>query len=213
VIIKDWKNRDWIWLFLIFAIIIILLFIALFCNQENVRNYFSFGASVASILLALVAIIYAFLQSNESSQQNKATQQVLAEMYTKIVEVSLLKDNLSSLKNEINNQSDSIVDSILPEIKNQLGTMRTSVTLDGTERVSKEMETQINKIMTKVELLETQYRRKKSIDHEISSRETYSELRKRLLARNAANPNLGMRSSRIYLKKAEIKTTTLNTTP
>jgi len=207
VTIKDWKNRDWFWLVLIFAIIILLLFIALFCNQENVRNYFSFGASVSSIVLALVAIIYAFLQSNESSQQNKATQKVLNEMYTKIVEVSLLKDDLSNLRNEINNQSDSIVDSIVPEIKSQLGAMKTSVALAGTEHANEEIDTQINKIMTKVELLETQYRRKKYIDKEISSSDVYAELRKRVLERKSTNRNLGMRASRIYLKKAEVNTT------
>lgn len=209
MIIKDWKNRDWLWLAFIFTIIITLLFIALFCNQVNVRNYFSFGASVASILLALVAIIYAFLQSSESSQQNQATQQVLNEMYNKIVEVSLLKDDFSSLRDKIDSQPDSIVDSIVPEIKKQLGDIKNSVVLDGTEKDNKkidtkEINTKIDKIVTKLELLETQERNKKNIDKHITSRETYAEIRKRFLERNSPSNRLGMRAHSIGVKKADI---------
>lgn len=46
---EKWRFRDWLWVVGILLFIIILMFIALFYKDNNVRNYFSF----ASILYQL----------------------------------------------------------------------------------------------------------------------------------------------------------------
>jgi hypothetical protein len=63
----DWRKRDWLWLIGYLIGILGLLIVLLFYDKENATKYFSLASSVASIILAVVAIIYAFISSSDTS--------------------------------------------------------------------------------------------------------------------------------------------------
>lgn len=89
-------KKDIIFGFIIFYLvtIIVLVFIWRAGDNQELINQISLGASISSILLALVAIIYAYFQTNNSSQQNTLVQQTLLKITEKVETIGLVRQEM-----------------------------------------------------------------------------------------------------------------------
>jgi RNA polymerase sigma factor (sigma-70 family) len=117
---SNWSSKDWKWLFGILIGIIIILVTAIL-SKYNLGEYFSFASSMVSIILAIIAIIYAFMESNKSSESNRHSQNVLHEIDKKVLELGDLLTEIEKMKNELvafKNDSKSNFDNILDILQN-----------------------------------------------------------------------------------------------
>lgn len=112
------------WILILIAIII-LLFVWRTKDYEEVVSQISLVGSVSSILLALIAIGYAFFQSNSAEWESRKMIELLKKMEEKIGELDTVKDDLISIKDNVRefkqssqSQLDLINDSInkLPDV-------------------------------------------------------------------------------------------------
>lgn len=103
-IIKNniFSNKDCNYVIGILVGIILLILSKRLWNNTDVLQVFSFMANGISIILAIVAIIYSFIQSQQSSQQYMNTVQTLAQ-------IEIKTNNLIEL---INNNIDKSEDTI-----------------------------------------------------------------------------------------------------
>ncbi|MBH0346349.1 hypothetical protein BK731_16710 [Bacillus thuringiensis serovar muju] len=83
----------------------------------------SFASSLTSIILAIMAMIYAFFQARESSQQNVQVQSSLNKIDDKVFELFTMKEDVSSLKKDIELQSEGVSSSI-SDIKEVIGEIK-----------------------------------------------------------------------------------------
>lgn len=108
----------------VMIIIITLLIVSLLNGQLNsseVVNVISIGAGLTSIFLALAAIVYSFIQSNETSRHSHSVQEALNKITEKVEEVVLIKQEFQSFRedNQQNNsqlvkQVEGLKDSLAP---------------------------------------------------------------------------------------------------
>lgn len=97
-IVKDWRDRDWLWIIsILLGIIIIILTWRL---NDNVVNIISMFASGASIILAVVAIVQSTIYNNSSNELN-------AKMTEKL---SILENNIELVKNNILSNANEVID-------------------------------------------------------------------------------------------------------
>jgi hypothetical protein len=85
---NNWTNKDWKWLVGCLISIIVLTISAWMYKLPDAMNYFSFMASIVSIILALVAIYIALSQNNNSEILNARTADILARVEEKIMNVN-----------------------------------------------------------------------------------------------------------------------------
>ncbi|MGF7035773.1 hypothetical protein J2T17_006808 [Paenibacillus mucilaginosus] len=96
------SKKDLVYWFIITDLVLLMsgLFTWKFKDTQDVINQVSLISSVSSILLALVAIIYAFFQTLDSKKQGDAQQRTLEKIELQINELGKIKDEFSHIKNE-----------------------------------------------------------------------------------------------------------------
>lgn len=124
-------TKDFVyWIIGLFIVIIYLLTLKLTKNSEVV-DFISFAATIISIILAVVAMVYAYLQGNQSSKNNTETQSALTEIKTHVSGIGQLKTDIAlsnqgikdvkdlthKLSREVNyaNKSEKKIDELIDE--------------------------------------------------------------------------------------------------
>ena len=88
-------TKDFIyWIIGLVIAIIYLATVKLTKNSATVE-YISFAATLISIILAIVAMVYAYMQGNQSSKNNTETQSVLTEIKTHVTGIGQLKTDIA----------------------------------------------------------------------------------------------------------------------
>lgn len=115
----NYSNREWI--FIIVLILVISKFIDFiaytYSSNENVIGYVSFASTLASIILAVLAIIYGFLQSH---QQSIASLSMVSQVETLSKVLIDIQSNNDKFNKDIN-KIDGIMNTLnfsFEEIKN-----------------------------------------------------------------------------------------------
>ncbi|MFJ8216076.1 hypothetical protein [Bacillus cereus] len=114
----------------------------------------SFASSLTSIILAIMAMIYAFFQARESSQQNVQVQSSLNKIDDKVFELFTIKEDVSSLKKDLELQSEGVSSSIsaikgvVGEIKETAGDLKTPDATEYRQRLN-EVEKMIDQLEKK----------------------------------------------------------------
>ncbi|WP_342543309.1 hypothetical protein MHH33_06940 [Paenisporosarcina sp. FSL H8-0542] len=90
--LKNWTNRDWLWLLGVLISIIILLIASIFAKSKNIELNFSIVSSAVSIALALVAIFIALSQSRENQELSTSLK----------VTMSIMNEKLNSVDEKVN---------------------------------------------------------------------------------------------------------------
>ncbi|AIC95455.1 spore cortex biosynthesis protein YabQ [Shouchella lehensis] len=153
-------KKDFIYWVIILVAIIIFLFVWRINNHEEVVSQISLVGSVSSILLALIAIGYAFFQTNSTQLESKKMLELLEKMDIKVDELDEIKQGLSNMEGEFSNfkknsqfQSTKLYEAIksMPEkidispIYNYMEKeMRTKLTSENKEEIEKLYKDQFN---------------------------------------------------------------------
>lgn len=112
---KNITRRELVFIFIIVQLVIFCggLLIAYFFGKITdtavIVNQISLVSSFTSIILALVAIIYAFFQSYSSSQQNQMLHDTLNKINQKIEELVSIKTDVADLRSELTNQLTTVL--------------------------------------------------------------------------------------------------------
>jgi DNA-directed RNA polymerase sigma subunit (sigma70/sigma32) len=117
---SKWTNRDWKWLAGIFIGIIIEL-MAVILSKYNLGDYISFASTIVSIILAIIAIQYAFLESKKASESNTQLQNILHEIDSRVLQLGQAISEIEKMKKELMNlKNDSKLnfDNLLNEFQN-----------------------------------------------------------------------------------------------
>lgn len=100
---RAFSRREWI--LLIFILLLVEYGITTmaynFSSEQNVLNYISFAATISSILLAVLAIIYGFYQ-------NDSQQRVNGEISAQVTNITTASSELSSARTKLETQLDRI---------------------------------------------------------------------------------------------------------
>lgn len=106
---KNVTRKDIIFGFITFDLIGFICFLIVWKlgTTQDIVNQLSLASSISSILLALVAIIYAYMQTNETSRQNMQVQDALNKITEKVESVVLIRNEFESFRedNKLNNES------------------------------------------------------------------------------------------------------------
>ncbi|MGE8015282.1 hypothetical protein [Bacillus mycoides] len=101
------RKRDLCFIFVVINLSLFSIIITGLYLKKNVIKYnfimeqISFASSIVSILLAIIAIIYAFVQSYQSGIQNQAMQNLLTLISTKVEGINVVKEEVANSKLEI----------------------------------------------------------------------------------------------------------------
>jgi hypothetical protein len=155
-----WRRQDLIWIFIIIIIILFLvvasLIVILVKDKSGASDYLSFAANFSSIILAVVAIVYAFFQTIQSSNQGALVQKTLQDINKEVIKLTDIKNDVLILRENGNTQENRIttifssgIEELKGEIKNML------VPQDNTPENSQNNE-KMNEILQKIEILEQQ---------------------------------------------------------
>ena len=90
--LKNWTNRDWLWLTGVMIAIIILLIGSVFAKSKDIELNFSIVSSAVSIALALVAIFIALSQSRDNQELSTSLK----------VTMSIMNEKLNSVDEKVN---------------------------------------------------------------------------------------------------------------
>lgn len=90
---------------LVYWILIILIFLSLTIawrtrDPDLLISQISLGSTFLSILLAVVAIIFSFVQSNRSTMESRETLKELSNVTSQIISLNSIKDELSKVVSE-----------------------------------------------------------------------------------------------------------------
>lgn len=96
------SKKDLIFGFIIFYLInvIVLLVIWKIGTPKEILDQVSFASSISSILLALIAIVYAFIQSKDASEQHHTVQKMLHGIMDQVQKLENIKEELSLIKDD-----------------------------------------------------------------------------------------------------------------
>ncbi|HFJ9448209.1 hypothetical protein JOY42_26045 [Bacillus tropicus] len=95
-------------------------------DAKSLIEQISFASSFVSIILAIMAMIYAFFQARESSQQNIQVQHSLGKLDERIIELISIKGEFSALNSAIEEQSKWINNSV-EELKHVMDDFKEAV--------------------------------------------------------------------------------------
>ncbi|OJE32988.1 hypothetical protein BAQ47_25525 [Bacillus tropicus] len=95
-------------------------------DAKSLIEQISFASSFVSIILAIMAMIYAFFQARESSQQNIQVQHSLGKLDERIIELISIKGEFSTLNSAIEEQSKWINNSV-EELKHVMDDFKEAV--------------------------------------------------------------------------------------
>lgn len=138
------------WNVIILLLLLLIGMIAIFVtgytsNGEVLIDQISFASSLSSIILAIMAMIYAFLQAKESSQQSLQVNSSLEKIDGKIIELVTIKDEVSLLRSIFEEQSEWINNST-EELENILIDFK-----GATEKKPKENEDELQRKIEDIE--------------------------------------------------------------
>lgn len=147
------------WFLIIDLIVVVIAVLAWRAkNATEIINAVSVGSGMASILLALVAIVYAFLQTESSSRQNSNLQSTLSHINQKVHELGVIKDDLTSMKTELvsfrdlsTTQNENVLDLISKLQKQDMSSVEGTIEklrekkVDISETVQKEIIAEVGK--------------------------------------------------------------------
>src|SRR5690625_4316429 len=89
---------------IIFLILVVILsFVWKVSDDSTLVNQFSLVGSVSSILLALIAIGYAFFQANDAGNENKLKLQTLNKIRDEVEQLQDVNKSLKQVENEFFN--------------------------------------------------------------------------------------------------------------
>ncbi|MED4159641.1 hypothetical protein P5F80_10810 [Shouchella clausii] len=94
------SKKDFSYWIIILGAVIIFLFVWRINEHEEVVNQISLVGSVSSILLALIAIAYAFFQTNSTQLESKKMLELLEKLDSKVDELEEIKLGLSNIEGE-----------------------------------------------------------------------------------------------------------------
>lgn len=118
-------------------------------DSQVLVNQISFAVGIASIFLAIVAMIYSFIQAEQSSRQNTTVQSALEKIVDKIEEFANLKSDIELIRKD---SSD-----ILSHIQGQLSNNMDTVINSGiSEETKEELEKLKQNMMLEIEVLKSQ---------------------------------------------------------
>ncbi|OHR66536.1 hypothetical protein HMPREF3291_01500 [Bacillus sp. HMSC76G11] len=92
-------------LILIIIGLIVYLVFGKFTQPTVILDQVSFTSGIISIILAVVAIVYAFLQSREASSQNKLVHEGLLHINKRIEQFTSIKEDFNSMTKVLEKQS------------------------------------------------------------------------------------------------------------
>ncbi|MGD6876148.1 hypothetical protein [Bacillus infantis] len=101
------SKKDIIYIFIILQLIIFLIALTVIfisvkvTDPSTLINQISLVSGIASIILAFVAIIYAFFQSYSSGKQNKSLEDLVSKISNKVEEIGPLKQEVLDSKETI----------------------------------------------------------------------------------------------------------------
>ncbi|MDY0406598.1 hypothetical protein P5G51_015605 [Virgibacillus sp. 179-BFC.A HS] len=93
-------KKDMFYWIIFLTLIVILSFVWKVSDDSTLVNQFSLVGSVSSILLALIAIGYAFFQANDAGNENKLMLQTLNNIRNEVEQLKDVNDSLKQVENE-----------------------------------------------------------------------------------------------------------------
>ena len=110
-ILEKISKSTLMFLFIVFVLVMNIIYLAAWklATYNDAVNTISIASSLASILLAIIAIGYAFFQSNESSRQNDKLDATLRHINEKIVELLSIKSKIDEMQSQVQNSTNLIV--------------------------------------------------------------------------------------------------------
>ncbi|MGG3840778.1 hypothetical protein ABEV00_27615 [Paenibacillus thiaminolyticus] len=143
---KNLSKRELIFIFVIVDLFLVVsglvtAFVLIKVTEpEEIINQITLGIGITSIVLAFVAIIYAFIQSYSSVIQNENVNKALTQITGKVEDLVTLKLDMVELKNEVSSQ--------ITEVLTVLHTTKEGVSKEVVTEEDKEV---INKKITEME--------------------------------------------------------------
>ncbi|WP_405117865.1 hypothetical protein MHB43_20325 [Paenibacillus sp. FSL H8-0317] len=165
----------YIYTVIILLMVIIWLLLKDQLNSSEVVNVISISAGIASIVLAMAAIIYAFYQSRESSKQNRMVQDALIKISAKVEEVGAIKAELSVFRNENSSMMADGFDSLIDQVYASLENIRNNATPD-------EVDTEKELINSEVMLLRSQMENQRTANSDLPIEEKIKIIANNVLA-------------------------------
>lgn len=129
------KDLFYIIVFLVFALV--LLFSWRAGDISVLVNQISLVGSVSSILLALIAIGYAFFQANNSSWENRQMLDTLGRVNEKVEELGNIKDEMLIIKDELSNFKETSNDG-MSNMMEAISDLPTKLNFEGFSELLKE---------------------------------------------------------------------------
>lgn len=94
-------KKDYIYWIIFLMFLIILLLVWKWSNEQQLTNQISLVGSVSSILLALVAIGYAFFQTQRNSNENNNMLNTLIKINDQINKLESVNNSLNNIKKDL----------------------------------------------------------------------------------------------------------------
>lgn len=154
------KKDLFYWLVILLAGMI-LIFVWKVGEQDTLINQFSLAGSVSSILLALIAIAYAFFQTNDASNENKLMIQTLDKIREEVEQLGSVNESLINVRNEFFDFKKSTEDNN-NKIINSIETIKDDINLDFIYRIIEEKYGEIDE--------DTKYKIEKSYNKEFENK-------------------------------------------
>lgn len=107
---KPFNRREWL---LTIALIMVVEFGIFsvshtFSGEQNIINYVSFASTIASILLAVIAIIYSFVQTDSQQKTGNAIASQIDHLKQASIQINNSKDQLENQLNRISGVAEKI---------------------------------------------------------------------------------------------------------
>lgn len=109
--------KDFIYWFIGLGILLIYFIVKKVTKNEGLVEYISFGGTLVSIILAVLAIVYAYLQSMQSSKNYTDSQIIMNKISQKIESIDEINLNVHNSNIAITDIKQTLADKMRNEIK------------------------------------------------------------------------------------------------
>ena len=108
------SKKDLLYGFVIVDMTILLIAVGVwkFHTSREVIDQISVGSAFTTILLAVVAIVYSYIQAYEASAQNRMVQEALIKISEKVDEFGKMKEELITLRHDTRSYNEHILESL-----------------------------------------------------------------------------------------------------
>ncbi|MGC5773625.1 hypothetical protein [Paenibacillus pabuli] len=140
----------------IYTVIILLMVILWLLLKDQlasseVVNVISISAGIASIVLAMAAIVYAFYQSLESSKQNTMVQEALTKISSKVDEVVTMRAEFSVFQNEQSSMLSGGLENLMQQVNASFENIRDNSNPDEVDNEKEFFNSQAMILLTEME--------------------------------------------------------------